>query len=518
MSIPADEASKRASGVRLASSPIWIALFAGIAFAPALGAGFLNYDDPWLFIDNPLLAPASWGTPLSAFFDFSHRTRMALGAEYLPMRDLLVWLETRCFGMNAGPLHAVSLALYLSAALFMRGALVRSFGRTPWVELAALWFAVHPVHAESVAWLAGQKDVLALFFVGAALYVHAGEGAWRRLWVPLLVLAASLSKSMSVAVVGLLVAQDLALRRKPDKALYAGALFAVAATMSLHVYVGRMVGMMVEPLGGSRATALISMGPVWLRYLGLCLFPWQLSIAHDVPVRTTWDLPALLGYAFVLTGIVGSALALKRGRPWPMIIALWFFVPLIPVSQVLVPLQNRMADRYLWLSVMAPCLVLAWALARAAERAAWRGAARIVVGLAALISVLLVYMSLQRTVTFSDSVLLFADGTRKTEKHTAAPYQLGKALEERGQDEEAMLAFREVLRRAPPGHWDRRTATNNLARLLARHGRLGEAERVLRSALAEFPKDAKLKRNLAKVLRGMGKQVEPDGAATEQGP
>ena len=220
-----------------------------LAYAPSFGAGFLNYDDGWLVAENPLLAPDAWRTPLLAFTDFSRETRLILGAEYLPIRDLFGWLETRVFGVWAPGMHAVSVALYAFAALLFRGALLRCLGGGLGTELAAALFALHPVHAESVGWLAGQKDLLALCFVGGALYVHAGGRAHGRWSVPLLVLLASLSKSMSVAVLGLLVAQDLLLKRRPDWRLYAGSLASVALAMTAHVYVGGLVGMVAALTG-----------------------------------------------------------------------------------------------------------------------------------------------------------------------------------------------------------------------------------------------------------------------------
>ncbi|MFT3928262.1 MAG: tetratricopeptide repeat protein [Myxococcales bacterium] len=468
-----------------------------LTYGPSVFGGFLIYDDGWLYQNNPLLAPDAVRTPLLAFSDFSRETRLVLGAEYLPLRDVLAWLETRTFGLWAPGLHATSVLLYLAAALFFRGALLRCLGAGLGTEFSALLFALHPVHAESVAWLAGQKDVLALIFVGAALYVHAGEQRHRTWLVPLLVVAASLAKSMSVAVLGLLLAQDLWLRRRLNRALYLGCCAGVVATMAAHVYVGRVVGMVAEPLGGSRYHALISMGPVWLRYLMASLAPWTLSITHDVPVRSTWDLPAVLGMAAVVGSIAYAVVAMKRGRRAPAFLVLWFFAPLLPVSQVLVPLQNRMADRYLWLSVMAPCIVFGWLLEGALARrsSAWPKL------LAGVVLLLVANATLSRVLLFTDNMLLFADGMQKTTVDTIAPYQLGQALELEGKDAEAILAYREAVRRGTLALDPRLpSASNNLARLLARRGQLAEAEQVLRDGLARFPDNPKMRKNLAKML------------------
>ena len=142
--------------------------------------------------------------------------------------------------------------------------------------------------------------MLALLLVAGALTVHARGQASARWVVPVLLLLAHLSKSMSVAAVGLLAAQDLLLRRRPDWRLYLGVALAAAVALAVHLHVGRAVGMTGEPAGGSRITAAMTMGPVWLRYLGVLVWPGQLSLVQDVVVRTHWDAPSVAGYAVLL--------------------------------------------------------------------------------------------------------------------------------------------------------------------------------------------------------------------------
>jgi hypothetical protein len=503
--------------------PLLLAALTCLAYAPSLGAGFLQYDDHWLVVDNPHFERGAWATPWLAFTDLSRTTRLELGAEYLPLRDVLVWLQAQLFGKWAPGMHAVSVLLYAAAALLLRGALLRSFGRSWTVELACLLFALHPVHVESVAWLAGQKDVLALLFVCAALYVHGGDGPRRAPWVALLVLCACLAKSMSVAAVVLLLAQDLVRRRRLDPTLYAATLAGVALSLAVHVHVGRVVGMVTVPAGGSRYTALITMGPVWLGYLALGFLPWRASMGHDVPDRVQWDAAAVAGYLVIAAWLALGVVRARRGSLRPAYTFLWFFGPLLPVSQVLAPLQNRMTDRYLWLSVLVPCLVVAWLLEWLKARLPEGRATLLVRSAGALVVAALFALTLQRSVLFTDDVLLFVDGTQRTEHNLEAPYQLAQALAARGDDEAAMTAYRETLLRARlrPGHVLVRRASNGLATLLARHGALAEAEQVLREALRQFPADPTVRGNLAKVLRGQGRAQEADamersGASREQ--
>src|SRR5205809_908914 len=92
----------------------------------SLGGGFLNYDDPWLIRDNPVLRDARPAALATIWTDLGERTRMALGAEYLPLRDMSLWIEARVHGLDPRALRVTNLLLYVAAALAMRAYLRRA--------------------------------------------------------------------------------------------------------------------------------------------------------------------------------------------------------------------------------------------------------------------------------------------------------------------------------------------------------------------------------------------------------
>jgi len=188
--------------------------------------------------------------------------------------------------------------------------------------------------------------------------------------------------------------------------------------------------------------------------------------------------------------VVGWLRWRQAKRPELWVAWSWFLLPLLPVSQVLVPLQNPMADRYLWWSVMTIAYLLGlWVRAGSG----WS------VGVTSLVLLVFACGSIQRATLFGDSVLIFADATRKTRTSTVAPYQLGQAYEAQGREAEARRAYELVLARGTSEEPVRR-ATNNLARLEARRGNWPTAEMVLRRGLLEFPTDPKMRENLRRVL------------------
>lgn len=484
------------------SAPLLVAVIV-LAYVPSLSGGYLSWDDSWLVADNARLHHARLSDWIACWTDLSLATRMQFGAEFLPIRDASWLLESRLIGLAPASLRLVNLAIYVGAILLLRRAL-RSVSKDPWAPEIVTWlFALHPAHVESVAWIAGRKDVLALLFVAAAADVYARRGRYHVAGTAVLLALALLSKSMSIAALALLPLLDLAASRPLQRRALAAAGVVAVAIMPLHIFVGRVVGM-TEPLaGGSRLSALATMGPVWARYLGCMLWPGQLSLVHDVPTRTAFDAASLGGYALLAGWAAGAWVLWRRHQSRGAAIALLsFVVPLAPVSQVLFALQNRMADRYLWLSVLAPG-VLAATLARRSRTA---GAVA-----AVLFGALCLVGTVVRSSLFADSEAVFLDATEKTRLSTAAPYQLALAMEEAGDSEGAIRMYEETWRRYEAVLRDQpldaahmaepaRRATNNLARALGHKGAWEQAQAVLERGLRHFPTDAKMVDNLNKVV------------------
>lgn len=484
----------------------WLLLLATIAvYAPSLGGGWLDYDDDWLVRDNPFLRRPNLASWVAIWTDLTRSTRLILGAEFLPVRDTSHWLEALAFGVEPPLARVVSLASYGAACLLVRSWLRRLLPATPALaELAAWLFALHPVHAESVAWLAGRKDVLSLLFVAAALRAHhARSPGLRRALVPLFAGLACLSKATSVVLPALLLLDDWVSRRRPDPVQLGGVSAVTAAALALHLHVGSVVSMLAPLPGGSRLAALVTMGPVFLRYIGLSLGALPGSLAYEVPERTPLDPAGLAAWACL--ALLGAACVrfARRGERLPMFALAWSGVSLLPVSQALAPLQNRMADRYLLLAVLGPLLASAWGLERL------RALARpgLALGLAGALALAAGLLTLDRAATFADPERLWVQTAERAPLHPLGPYQLAMHRQGRGDLEGAEEAFLETLRRDRFRHDISRSAMNNLAILRARTGRGEQAILLLEEATRRFPDDPRVRNNLAMLLESAG-QVE----------
>ena len=124
-----------------------------LAYLPALHAGFVWDDEP-LVTANPLLRS------LSGLGEIWTGSRTA---DYFPITNSVFWIEYHLFGKNAGGYHVVNIVLQAANALLVWRVLRRL--EIPGAFLAGLIFGIHPLHAESVAWISELKNVLSMFFL-----------------------------------------------------------------------------------------------------------------------------------------------------------------------------------------------------------------------------------------------------------------------------------------------------------------------------------------------------------------
>ena len=352
-------------------------VLAAALYAPTLGRGLLDYDDAWLIRDNWIAGDLSLSSLRAIFGDATVPIRSVLGAEYLPVRDVFVMIERALFGTAWPAYHAASLALYLAAlVVWFRGLVALGLDRTI-VAVAILAWAVHPTHAESVAWLAEQKGLLALVFSGACVLAYARyrkAGAGRHLaFAAAAAIAAVWSKAPAAFAIASLGPLELVLAPRgdaplgaPDRLLPARLRFAGLTVIGAAAAAAFAPVVVVALQTGVVAT---SEHQPWLATaIGNHGFYVRLA-AMIVPNAATYPIGALgpTTLDVVLGGIV-LAVALgvvfvRRLRGELRAAAIYWLFGWFPASRLVLPMRHALvADRYLVFATLGVALALATAV------------------------------------------------------------------------------------------------------------------------------------------------------------
>ena len=513
---PAPRAAKapRAAGGAGASNPsilnlrallpgAALLLLALLAYAPALRAGFI-WDDNAL-TDNPLVTTFSglWGVWLTP-------GRFPLEQHYWPLVYASFWLEHLVAGLNPFLYHLDNILLHGAVCILLWRVLRRL--AVPGAWLAAALFAVHPVHAESVAWIIERKDVLSgLFYFGAALaFLHFHElptteppRRRQRLYALSLALFAAALLSKSIAVT-LPLALALALwlrhgrltRRDLARLLPLLALAAVLTLADLH-YVQARLQPGFKPSGLDFPERVLMAGRAAWAYLAKLAWPHPLAAFYPKwPVSLTspfaW-LPLLAGLA-LLAGLWLARRHLGRGPG----AALAFFVLTLAPALGLLDFDylrfTWVADRFQYLASAGPLALAAAALALLARRLRWPAAASRAA--AALLLAALGLLCLRQAALYRDSATLFEACLRAYPQCWAAHANFGWTRQQAGRLDEAVAQYREALNMYPDDPW----TLNNLGEALRAQGQPQEAEACLARAVSLQPGRADRVTNLALAL------------------
>jgi len=481
---------------------ILIALATFLVFSGSLSNGFLTWDDDVNFLTNPHYRGLGWANLRWMF------TATMVG-HYQPLVWLTCAVDYLVWGMNPFGyhltnilLHAANAALfYALAAWFMRrSAVPSSISPRLLAGLAALLFAVHPLRAESVAWVTERKDVLSGFFCLWAVYAylrrHGDEGPSGKKWPVVCWSAftmALLSKSMVMTLPAVFIILDFyPLRRLPAEArrwfgvgyrriwLEKLPFLIPAFLVALAEYAGeqKQGAIFVENIFAHCARA--SFGLAF--YLWKTIWPVHLCPLYELPVPfDAFAWPFLVSAAVVVCMIAGLLLTYRR---WPAIAAAWacYAVTLAPVLGFVSFGIQLVADRYSYLSCPPWALLAAsgfgWAWRRAnawGRRLLSLGAVLVVVGLAGL--------TWQQVQVWRDSESLWRYVIALRPGTSVAHNNLGVALAAEGKAEEAIAHYLEALRVRP----DYADAHCNLGAVLAGQGKLDEAIAQLREALRLRP-------------------------------
>jgi protein O-mannosyl-transferase len=520
-------------GVPARAARLLIALVAIGVNLPSLGPGFIH-DDHRIIEQNELIrGPQNLARILTqGYWSVDEHSVPNL---YRPVTILSFALNHALDGLRPLGYRALNLILHALASLLVLALARRVLGdgeagRTSAAPLfAALLFATHPVHTEVLGEVIGRAELLAAAgSLGCVVSLLRSEELRRigraraatahAALSVLLFAAAFFAKENAIAAPFLAVlAGCLVAGRRPRWSYYAAA--GLALLVCLGARAAALGGLMPPPgqihfldnpivrlpLLQGRWTAL----HVIARYALLLVAPARLCIDYSynaIPaVRTLLDAGALLGMTMVVACAAGMALAWRRSPA--VAFSLGFIgIPLLPVSNLLLPIGTIMAERLLYLPSVGFCLLAGEAARRLLAReghgsprpGTWPRAA----GLAVLLA--FSARSVLRLRDWRDDRTIFARALEVEPDSVRSLYNYGAASEDRGDDAAAMRVYRRALE-IWPGFAD---AEYNLAGIHARQKEWEEAVSHYRRALTLQPGTLKYLVNLGRSLNALGRFSE----------
>ncbi|HEY5282049.1 MAG TPA: hypothetical protein VIM14_04600 [Polyangia bacterium] len=393
-----------------------------VAYFPTLGAGFTNWDDDRFISDNPLFHGPVTSYVVAAFsriqFQAYHPVHLL---SYLP--DRLLWP-----GSPAG-FHALNLGLFALALILGYYLLRRTVGVVP-ALVGILLVGVHPLAVESVAWVVGRKDVLALLLLFATLLVEDGEPRTRRsTWgACALAVLACLAKTSAVVLPLVLLAWLLFVREVPSRVALRRCLpFAVIALLfALPVpFIWRHNQMI--PSGRPLPFVLDVLGTLGV-YAGRVLAPLNLSPVY--PAAAPGQAVAGLAMAFGLLVIVGSWRRMPGAAKFATV---GFLGCLLPVANI-TPLYYRFADRYALLALGA----LAWPMAKLV---AWPRVRTVAVFVVPVVLGVELWATMQIVPAWHDSLALWERAAWVQPRALYAHLKLGETLRAQKRFREAASSY-----------------------------------------------------------------------------
>jgi protein O-mannosyl-transferase len=450
--------------------PLALLLIAALTVAvywPALYNGFIDYDDTDYVTLNMMvrrgltLKGALWS--LGAFH----------AGNWHPLTWLSHMLDIQLFDLNPMGHHAVSLLLHAANAVLLCLLLQRLTGMLGRSLVVALLFALHPLHVESVAWIAERKDVLSTLFwlltMSAYLRYVRTPCAKRYLTVALLFALGLMSKQMLVTLPLVLLLLDYwplnRLLSRPAR------IIAEKIPLFLMSLAAALVTILAQGSGGALnhgkdGALLLNIGNgllSYVKYLGKMVWPVDLAIFYPLDAASVTPL-RVAGALGILACLSAVSLWQWKKRPYLLFGWLWYLITLLPVIGFVRVGSQAMADRYSYVPLIGIFLALVWGGAELAR--SWRRGPPVAFGAAAAVLLVLSVLTVAQIRYWKTSYDLYAH---------------------------ALVAV--------PDNW---LAHNNMAILLAQQYRFGDAIRHFGESLRINPDQAEGYKNLGNAYQATG--------------
>lgn len=456
----------------IARITIWPALgvmLAALAYSSILEANFIGLDDDVYVSQNPMVQQGLTRESIKWAFTAVH------ASTWQPMVWLSYMLDVELQGFSPASFHRTNLILHSINILLVFFALRLLFNKNNLAGWCALIFAIHPIHVESVAWIAERKGLLSSSFWWLAIIAYV---YWRNSRKPVFYLLLFISyilglmaKPMLMTLPVTLVVLDFwPLKQLSSKNYYKSEhdklplLILSICSFLITSYAQHSGGSFIPiseiSLWGRVSNAIIS---PW-RYLWQWCFPFNLAVLYPHP--GTWPfwlvIPAFTGIVVLLC----LGWHYRQRYPWLLAMQLWFGIILFPVLGLTQFGWHAIADRFMYIPAIALCITLLMGLTQLPK--AWSWLRPTICG-----SLLLLYLAQthKQATLWNNSLSLFTNALEITDNNWMMHNGVGAALSRMNRQDEAAFHFSQVIKLKP----DRPKAYFNLGHVRFMQQRWNEA-------------------------------------------
>lgn len=333
--------------VKRHSLPLFLLLTLTIAIYSDLPhQSFLtNWDDSLYVTDNPAAHGVSLDHLWQAVTHF-------YSGNYAPLQIISYMIDFELWGTWPGGYKLTNLLFHSACGFLIYLILTRHFSASRLASFcAASVFLFHPVQVESVAWISQRKTVMACFFMLFSFYSYlqnrlTDRNSWK--YLSLITYSASLlAKSTTVVMLPLLLIFEKLMNGRINLRDKIPMLIATAVMVAVTLISQSpdQHGGISEYHGGTPLATLLTMLTVLPRYILMVFWPLNLSAVYAPPIRTAID-PVVVGALLLWIVMAVTGIRLMRTKPQLAFWYIFFFIGLLPVSQI-VPIATIMNDRYL---------------------------------------------------------------------------------------------------------------------------------------------------------------------------
>ncbi|MBI5049033.1 MAG: tetratricopeptide repeat protein [Deltaproteobacteria bacterium] len=487
-------------------------------YANTLFNGFVH-DDNEQVLENPWIRDSRY-IPDIMFGAVWAFKKLGATNYYRPTMNLTYMAEYHIFGLKPWGWHLVNIVFHALNSIMVFLIALIIFNKQAMLNLlqiqnlksqfpipafiAAIFFVVHPVNTEPVAWVAGVPELtFTLFYLPSFyLYINYSVGSKSYIVAVILFFLGALSKETALTLPILLFIYDYVFRRDSIKTFsdyikrYLPFAIIAGLYMLLRIYALNGFAPFKRHPELNSYQYFINIFPLFIQYLEKLLLPVNLNAFHVLhPVYSVLEprfvISLLLTFSFFIFVIL-----IKKTNNVVFFTLLWIFIPLLPALYIPGVGEATFAERYLYLPSAGFVILSTYMLAMLFDKLGCYNNGKFfrivfVISLSVIIA-LCSAGTVKRSFVWANDLTLWSDTVKKSPDSIFVNYNLGRAYQEYGLFDNAISAYRDILRRDP----SLIKVRNNLGVALGQMGLYAEAIAEFKKVLLTAPEDRDARRNI----------------------